>query len=227
MTVEDAGSGVSSTEYWFDGQTVDQLQFAPASLRVGNHELVVIAVDHAGNRTEQSITIEVMIDIDRLPQLLQLGYDSGRITNEGILNSLLAKAKQGIEGLEALEKEVRAQKGKHIHSDFADLLLEDIDYIRNQSLRMVTSMPQTSESQLVNMSNFGLTGDSEADATLAVMAALEQCREKDQPLLVFPQGRYHFYPEYAWERQYFISNHDQEKRRRTPFPLIGFSPSDD
>ncbi|MDR6549110.1 hypothetical protein [Paenibacillus qinlingensis] len=74
---------------------------------------------------------------------------------------------------------------------------------------------------IVNMKDFGVEPDQGSDATLAVFAAIEKCKELERPTLVFPKGTYHFWPEYAVERQYFIPNHDQNKNRRITFPLIG------
>lgn len=91
---------------------------------------------------------------------------------------------------------------------------------------------------VVNMEKFGLIASSDEDAvpqaggrvgssavvdsTLAVARALEYCRDLEHPVLVFPKGRYHFWPDRAFEQQLFISNHDQEKLRRAAFPLIWF-----
>jgi hypothetical protein len=61
-----------------------------------------------------------------LDELIQAGSDNGKITNEGIANSLLAKEKS--ESLQALANEVKAQSGKKIDKAFADLLLKAIDF---------------------------------------------------------------------------------------------------
>ncbi|CAG7627809.1 right-handed parallel beta-helix repeat-containing protein [Paenibacillus allorhizosphaerae] len=78
---------------------------------------------------------------------------------------------------------------------------------------------------IVSMESFGLSGGldgSDQDCTLAVYRALQYCREVERPKLVFPKGRYHFWPERAVERHYYISNHDQEQTRHIVFPLLGF-----
>ena len=78
---------------------------------------------------------------------------------------------------------------------------------------------------IVSMESFALSGGfdgSAEDCTLAVIRALEYCRQLERPKLVFPKGRYHFWPERAVERHYYISNHDQEQTRHIVFPLIGF-----
>ena len=59
------------------------------------------------------------------------------------------------------------------------------------------------------------------DATPAVLEALTQCRrEKNSTLLIDP-GTYHFYPQQAMVREYFMSNNDGG-RKAIAFPLIGF-----
>ena len=71
---------------------------------------------------------------------------------------------------------------------------------------------------VVNVADFGALGDDRADATPGVRAALEQCRKTRAGRLVFPKGRYHFWPEMASEAYYFISNND-EGLKRIAFPL--------
>ncbi|OXM13791.1 hypothetical protein CGZ75_22530 [Paenibacillus herberti] len=73
---------------------------------------------------------------------------------------------------------------------------------------------------IVNIQDFGVKPDQERDATVAVFRAIESCRELERPTLLFPKGRYHFWPNKAVEKQYFIPNHDQDKNRRIAFPLF-------
>ncbi|MCM3749058.1 right-handed parallel beta-helix repeat-containing protein [Paenibacillus pasadenensis] len=73
---------------------------------------------------------------------------------------------------------------------------------------------------IVNIQDFGVGPDQEKDATVAVFRAIESCRELDRATLLFPKGRYHFWPDKAVEKQYFIPNHDQDKNRRIAFPLF-------
>ncbi|MCJ8013641.1 right-handed parallel beta-helix repeat-containing protein [Paenibacillus sp. KQZ6P-2] len=72
---------------------------------------------------------------------------------------------------------------------------------------------------IISMDQFGAKPEQGFDNTLAVMSALEYCREIEGAELVFPQGRYHFWPDKAAEKQLFISNHDQEGLRRIAFQL--------
>jgi hypothetical protein len=78
-----------------------------------------------GNKSEISFNIEVVMDVAHLDELIQAGSINGKITNEGIVNSLLAKVKS--ESLQAMANEVKAQSGKKIDKAFADLLLKAIE----------------------------------------------------------------------------------------------------
>jgi hypothetical protein len=66
----------------------------------------------------------------------------------------------------------------------------------------------------VNVSEFGLQPDTRENAVLLVSKALEKCRTKSNPVLVFPKGRYDFWPQYATEKMYFESNTDVIPLRR-------------
>ncbi|WP_420831416.1 alpha-1,3-galactosidase-related protein [Paenibacillus sacheonensis] len=71
--------------------------------------------------------------------------------------------------------------------------------------------------------SFGLKPNQEEDATLAVLQAIEHCRGIGGATLTFAEGEYHFWPDKAVERQYYVSNHDQEKTRKIAFPLLGMT----
>lgn len=58
------------------------------------------------------------------------------------------------------------------------------------------------------------------DMTPVVFTALQKCRQVENPVLTFPKGTYHFWPEKAFEQFYFISNNDQGLKR-IAFPLQG------
>ena len=60
-----------------------------------------------------------------------------------------------------------------------------------------------------------------SDMTLAVLAALEQCRLVVNACLKFPKGIYHFWPDDAFEHHYWISNNDPGIKK-IAFPLLGF-----
>lgn len=60
------------------------------------------------------------------------------------------------------------------------------------------------------------------DVAPAVVQAIAECKAKGINKLVFPKGVYHFYPQKAYEKYCFITNHD-DGLRSTPFPIIGMS----
>ena len=72
----------------------------------------------------------------------------------------------------------------------------------------------------VSVADFGARPDAGVDAAPAVRAALEQCRKTQADTLIFPPGRYDFWPDRAEEKYLFITNND-EGLRRIAFPLIG------
>lgn len=72
----------------------------------------------------------------------------------------------------------------------------------------------------LDASLFGAFPDDGKDDTLAVRAALTQAKKQGADKLVFPKGRYDFYPDKAFERYQFISNND-EGLKRIVFPLDG------
>jgi hypothetical protein len=66
----------------------------------------------------------------------------------------------------------------------------------------------------VRVTDFGLKPGTRENATLAVQRALAECRGKTNPVLVFPRGRYDFWPQYATEKLYYESNTDVIPLRR-------------
>ena len=72
----------------------------------------------------------------------------------------------------------------------------------------------------LDVSRFGAFPDDGKDNTLAVRAALTQAKKQGADKLVFPKGRYDFYPDKAFERYQFISNND-EGLKRIVFPIDG------
>ena len=58
------------------------------------------------------------------------------------------------------------------------------------------------------------------DATVAVYEGIKQCRKTEANKLIFPKGKYEFWPEYAIERFCFVSN-NSEGLKRFAFDLSG------
>ncbi len=60
------------------------------------------------------------------------------------------------------------------------------------------------------------------DATLAVLEMLKDASRLDNPKIIFDEGVYHFYPEKAFEKYGYVTNHDNSLRR-IAFPIIGYN----
>ena len=73
---------------------------------------------------------------------------------------------------------------------------------------------------ILDITTFGGKANDGSDTTPAVRAALEKCRQTKAGKLVFPPGRYDFWPDRAVERYCFVSNND-EGLKRIAFPLDG------
>ena len=58
----------------------------------------------------------------------------------------------------------------------------------------------------VRVTDFGAQPDSRQNTVPGVQRALEACRKFDRPVLVFPSGRYDFWPHGCIEKVYFESN---------------------
>ena len=52
----------------------------------------------------------------------------------------------------------------------------------------------------INVADFGLKPDTLENAVRIVQKALEFCKTKNDPVLVFPKARYDFWPQYAIEK---------------------------
>lgn len=59
------------------------------------------------------------------------------------------------------------------------------------------------------------------DCTLAVLNALDDYRSISEPILQFPKGNWHFYPEFAWENYFAISNNTSGVKQ-CALPIINF-----
>ncbi|MBC8102554.1 MAG: right-handed parallel beta-helix repeat-containing protein [Cytophagales bacterium] len=69
--------------------------------------------------------------------------------------------------------------------------------------------------------DYGARADDDTnDTTPAVRTALAELQGTTGGRILFPKGRYHFWPERATERYLFISNND-ESLKRIAFPLFG------
>ncbi|WP_316748742.1 right-handed parallel beta-helix repeat-containing protein [Pedobacter gandavensis] len=60
--------------------------------------------------------------------------------------------------------------------------------------------------QDIHVKQFGVEPNTFADVTAGVAKAIEACRNQPNSRIVFPKGRYDFWPDQAQENIYFISN---------------------
>lgn len=90
-----------------------------------------------------------------------------------------------------------------------------------QSAHSVTSeSAATGDPEIITVARFGVLPDGE-DATPGVLEALEYCRTKGVARLIFPAGRYDFYPDFARDLYLYLCNNDPGMKR-VVFPLVGF-----
>src|SRR5882762_2502821 len=76
--------------------------------------------------------------------------------------------------------------------------------------------------QSISIEKFGAVKDGGQDATPAVRKALAYIRHHPARRLVFPRGRYDFYPDLASEKYIYTSNND-DGLKRIVFLLEGFT----
>ncbi len=73
----------------------------------------------------------------------------------------------------------------------------------------------------IKVSDFGLKPGTRENAVKIVQQALDVCRTKENPVLVFPSGRYDFWPQWAIEKLYYESNTDVIPLRRCAILIEG------
>jgi hypothetical protein len=147
VDVTDEMSGVYDVAITLDGEAVangDEVNLLDFAL--GEHTLAVRAEDTAGNVSEATVTFTVEATLQSLRGTVERFIADGAIKDEGVGNSLLAKIDGAIasEGrgqrqvaakqLAAFSAEVKAQRGKHVTIDAADLLLTDAAVVRKRLL---------------------------------------------------------------------------------------------
>src|SRR5262245_19306950 len=62
----------------------------------------------------------------------------------------------------------------------------------------------------VRVENYGIRPNSFEAAVPAIQKAIEACRQKKNAVLLFPKGRYDFWPSHAVTKEYYISNTSSE-----------------
>lgn len=137
FAISDSLSGVNSIRVELDGEPIDHpYAFEPTSLVVGDHSVIVKAIDSAGNETVAENILKIRMDNGRLDEAIQYARQQQWIDNEGIVNSLLSKiekiqlradVKQATDELKSLENFLHAQSGKMIDAEFVASLLHAME----------------------------------------------------------------------------------------------------
>jgi hypothetical protein len=78
-----------------------------------------------------------------------------------------------------------------------------------------------STGNLINVTDYGAKPGSYENAVPALKKAIEACKKNGQATLIFPNGRYDFWPEDAERRNYFISNTSSEEECPSKVKTIG------
>jgi hypothetical protein len=134
ITLDDKFSGVdtSKTSVTLDGKDVQQgATIQLYKLPLGSHTFIVTASDLAGNTSRQTIVFQTTTSIKSMQDLVTLFTKTGWIDHAGIADSLQSKLNSN--ALTALVNEVKAQSGKHISAEAADLLIRDAQYLLSQA----------------------------------------------------------------------------------------------
>jgi hypothetical protein len=115
--------GVISSSATLDGVSVaNGADIDTFTLAAGPHELLVTALDAAGNTSRQVVTVTVRVTVTTLRIGVERGVASGRIAKQ-LEVPLVEKLAPTREALKAFENQVRAQSGKKIDASYAKLLL--------------------------------------------------------------------------------------------------------
>lgn len=98
--------------------------------------------------------------------------------------------------------------------------------IHKQPMQQLWSMPGIQEDTLfsgntISVTDYGAKSGSFENAEPAIKKAIEACKKNNKARLVFPKGRYDFWPEYAERRNYFISNTSSETECPSKIKTIG------
>jgi hypothetical protein len=80
---------------------------------------------------------------------------------------------------------------------------------------------RVAKSQSVSVADFGSKPDTYENQTQFVQKAIDACRDQHARTLVFPKGRYDFWPEGAIRAEYFISNTSTEQECPSKVKTVG------
>ncbi len=139
--VDVGAAGLNSVWADLDGAAVTNGQMIDLyTLALGSHTLNVYAMDNAGNQSSQSVTFTVDATLQSLQSGLTRLYKEGQIKSKGVYNSLMMKLVAAGKSksnpatvilLKAYIYEVKAQSGRFITKNAANLLIADANWVIN------------------------------------------------------------------------------------------------
>jgi hypothetical protein len=126
----DEQSGIATFAAYLDNAVIEPHSILMLdSMAFGEHQLVLVATDNAGNETMIELKFVIDASIDTLVWLLENYFEDGYITNHWIFNSLKKKVEKG--HLNAFINQLHAKDGKkHIDSEQLMILLEYAEYLK-------------------------------------------------------------------------------------------------
>lgn len=81
------------------------------------------------------------------------------------------------------------------------------------------------QSKTYNLADYGMLPNNKENSTPLFIDALNQIKQDMNPnyknTIILPQGRYNFHPAVIGEREYYISNHDQDNPKSVGLPFEG------
>lgn len=86
----------------------------------------------------------------------------------------------------------------------------------------VLAVSCTQNSSVISFDKYGVTPDSKENASPMAKMMVDELKARannDPVTVIFPKGRYDFFEEDAFEREYYISNHDQVNPKKVGFAL--------
>jgi len=144
FSATDTGSGLASGS---PGATLDGVAVANGqsivllTLALGQHSLVVSAVDQAGNTANHPVNFQVIATVGSLITTVNIFVGDGRINDSNTANGLLAKLSDAQDAIDKGKNNVGANKlrefidqvngraGRSVALDAAQLLVTDAQYV--------------------------------------------------------------------------------------------------
>ena len=85
----------------------------------------------------------------------------------------------------------------------------------------MTAFSQMPHLDTIRVSDFGLQPDMRVNAVPYVIKAMEACRDAGNTVVIFPKGRYDFWPHHCIERDYYESNTTDNNPKRLAILIDG------